>query len=227
MEFRSLRTSELQTWSDLCHEVFNKNTEHGQGNSFLNMYENDPWKEQNTILVAVDNGKIISTVQIYCRYTMLGAQEIKTGCVGGVCTKPDYRGRGLASQLLNNAVDLMNEMEFHISMLTSGIGSFYERLGWRNVNWNWKTTNFNVDDTAHEELTVRPIRAEDVDFIKILYTKHIQKFNGPIVRNHDDYWRRKIQIENKPCWVAIDKAGDIVAYLWLYIREEDNYILCY
>lgn len=63
-------------WSDLCNMVFNKNSENDP-RSFLQLYENDPWKDQNNILVAVESGKIVSTVQIYCRFTMLGTQEIE------------------------------------------------------------------------------------------------------------------------------------------------------
>jgi predicted N-acetyltransferase YhbS len=223
MEYRALRQTELQLWSDLCNMVFNKNSENDQ-HSFLQLYENDPWKDQNSILVAVDSGQIVSTVQVYCRFTMLGTQEIKTGFIGGVCTNPDYTGQGLASKLLNHAVDVMRENEFHISMLTSGIGSFYERLGWQNVHWHWKTMNFAVDDTPFDDFTVRPIRVEDNDQIRLIHAMHSKKYNGPIVRNNDDYWNHKIQIAKKACWVAIDTSGDIIAYLWLYAREEDNYI---
>ncbi|UVI29195.1 GNAT family N-acetyltransferase [Paenibacillus spongiae] len=223
MEFRSIRSGELQMWSELCREVFDKETGREHGDSFLRMAQNDPWKEQNSILVAVDESRIVSTVQIYCRTTMVGAQAIKTGCIGGVCTNPAYRGQGLTTRLLHNAIDIMREQDIPLSMLTSGIWSFYERSGWENVDWHWKIANFEVDDRVLEAFTVRPVRMEDMDAIKILYAKHSRRFNGPIVRDRDDYWSRNIQMENKPCWVAVDHNGDLIAYVWLYIRDEDQY----
>jgi len=223
MEFRTLSVDELQLWSEFNREVFNKETGQDQGDSCLRMYNNDPWKEYSNILVAVDKGSIVSTVGTFFRTMMLGGVQIKMGAIGAVCTKPEYRGRGLASNLLNLAVDSMHESGIQISMLTSGIWSFYERLGWKNIDWNWKVTDFKVDNSNLEELTVRPINSKDISSIKLIYAQQIQRFNGPIVRS-DEYWEQWVQIENKPCWVATNKAGNVLAYLWLYVREEDHYI---
>lgn len=223
MEFRTIEANELQMWSEHCREVFNQDTGKEHGDSFLQMHEKDPWKDLGSILVAVHDGELVSSVSIFYRIMMLGGEQVKMGAIGAVCTKPEYRGRGLASRLLQHAADFMRDHGIQISLLTSGIWSFYEKLGWQNVDWIWKVADFEVDHAEPEEFVVRPISSMDMDAIKLLYSTQIQNYNGPIIRN-DEYWKLWTQIESKPCWVAVDQAGIVIAYLWLYIRAQDNYI---
>jgi hypothetical protein len=64
MEFRTLRPEELEMWFEHCVYVFNKGViDLPYKNLFINHLYNDPDMELDGIHVAVENGKIVSTVR--------------------------------------------------------------------------------------------------------------------------------------------------------------------
>ena len=55
------------------------------------------------------HGKIVSYVGLHIRTAVFFGCEITVGSVGGVCTHPAYRGRGLASVLMNHCESFMRD----------------------------------------------------------------------------------------------------------------------
>ena len=62
MEFRALHPEELEAWLDHVTHVFSASRQY-----FSNHWHNDPWKDVEGIRVAVDDGKIVSTVRVFIR----------------------------------------------------------------------------------------------------------------------------------------------------------------
>ena len=59
--------------------------------------------------------------------------DLRMGCIGGVCSHPDYRGRGYASAVMRDCVSKMHEDGIHVGLLGTGIPDFYRRMGWENA----------------------------------------------------------------------------------------------
>ncbi len=90
MEFRSLYPEELEAWLDHVTHVFLASRQY-----FSNHWHNDPWKDVEGIRVAVDDGKIVSTVRVFIRKMFFHGEPISVGGIGEVSTRSEYRKRGL------------------------------------------------------------------------------------------------------------------------------------
>src|SRR5215471_377708 len=127
MEFRAAHRSERDEVLDLLALWYNDR-------AFFALYnQNDPTFRDDLCLVAVDNGHIISTVQIFDRRLNFSGQPVPMGGIGSVFTREDYRHRRVASQLMRLAVTTMKRERFEISLLFAERLSFYNQFGWREV----------------------------------------------------------------------------------------------
>jgi GNAT superfamily N-acetyltransferase len=88
--------------------------------------------------VAVEDGKIVSTAMV-CYYELLPImlnQSGKYGYIYNVYTLPEYRKRGLASQLLNKIKEEAKERQIgQLQLRATEMGKLlYEKLGFELLN---------------------------------------------------------------------------------------------
>lgn len=74
------------------------------------------------------------------------------GGIGEVSTNPQYRGRGLATDLLQLAIEYCKGLKFPIMQLhTSKQTGFYANLGWIDVPTPRRVMNYHLSsDEAHK-----------------------------------------------------------------------------
>src|SRR5260370_18930362 len=98
MELRSARRSERDEVLDRLAMWYNDRE------LFERYNRKDPTFRDELCLVALDNQRIISTVQIFDRKINLDGQTVPMGGIGSVFTHKEYRHQRLASGLMNLAV---------------------------------------------------------------------------------------------------------------------------
>src|ERR1700688_1473890 len=127
MEFRQARPGERDEVLDLLAQWFDNR-------DFFARYNlNDPAFRDELCLVALDAGRIVSTVQIFDRPLNLGGQAVATGGIGSVYTLARYRKQGLAAALMRLSVDTMERLGFELSLLFAERLEFYGSFGWSSV----------------------------------------------------------------------------------------------
>ena len=105
-----------------------------RGRDFFRRYlEDDPGFADENVWLAEDAGRLVSCVQIFPRRLRLGSAAVSTGGIGSVFTRPEARGSGIASELLERAALAMRERGMLLSLLFSSRFHFYERVGW--ISW--------------------------------------------------------------------------------------------
>ena len=130
IEIRYAREAELDEMIELQCLVFRPD-----GHERYHQYiHGDPsYRLEQTRIVAVD-GRIAATLRIWDRSMRVSATPVRMAGIGGVCTHPDFRGRGYASQMLRDACDYMRAEGYLMSVLFSEIPmAFYRRFGWGSV----------------------------------------------------------------------------------------------
>lgn len=218
IEFRTLKESELEAWFDHCATVFTG----ASRQYFKNHWINDPWRDLNTIFVALDNNKIVSTIRIFKRQIYLCGEAVTMGGIGEVSTLKDYRKQGLSSRLLAMALEYMKNSNITVSMLF-GNEPLYSKNGYEVI----KSYSISAELCQYNGLyNIEDFNpTEHLSHIKNLYHEFNSKYNGSIVRDDDFYWSNWFITEAKNCFVAKNKAGDIIAYM--SVRLEDNIMVVY
>ncbi len=211
MEIRTLHPDELESWFDHCAFAFDE-PENRQ--YFVNHWQNDPWRSLETIFVVLDDGRIVSTARIFLRKIYLRGEMVPAGCLGEVSTHPAYRGRGLATRLIQHSVAWMHDHDIAISALsTGGSGPLYTRLGWQSVPVFWGAAH--VQAWSDPRFDFRPLDLdsdEDLAIASRLHAAFGWRCNGIFVRDHPDYWRRWVRAEAGTLWLAT-QGGEPLAYI--------------
>ncbi|RKU38276.1 hypothetical protein C6496_07245 [Candidatus Poribacteria bacterium] len=210
MEFRALYPEELETWLDHVTTVFT-----GGRKYFSNHWHNDPWRDPEGIRIALDKGTIVSTARVFLRKMFLHGEPITVGGIGEVSTRPEYRRRGLATQLLKDAIRFMEDREIAMSSL-HGSQRIYSIEGWEKVPRYHARQPFSAEKRSKWE--VRRVNFDDeaeVKRIAELYDGYARKFNGTFVRDESTYWTEWVRTESPNAWVA-ERNGNIEGYISLY-----------
>ena len=82
----------------------------------------------DNLRIILDDGKPVSHVGIQEVEAFIYGCRIRVGTIGGVCTHPEYRGRGLATMVLADSMRKMVEDGVDV-VLISGIRGLYSRVG--------------------------------------------------------------------------------------------------
>lgn len=111
---------------------------------------------------------IVSSVRIYKRKIFVGEKQINIAGIGEVCTRDEFRCRGLAKRLLRAAIDLSSSMNLCLSALHASpkFTKFYSSLGWVSVISEKVLVEFvvnNPEEYSHDEkrAKVRNSRIEE------------------------------------------------------------------
>ena len=213
MEFRALHPEELEAWLDHVTSVFT-----GGRQYFSNHWHNDPWRDAEGIRVAIDNVTIVSTVRVFIRKMFLHGEPITVGGIGEVSTRPEYRRRGIATQLLKDSIKFMKDRDIVLSSL-HGSQQIYSIEGWEKVPRYYAREHFSTKKQSEWE--VRPANFDDeveVKQIAELYDRYARKFNGTFVKDAIEYWTKWVRTESPNAWVA-ERDGSIEGYVSVVQRE--------
>lgn len=96
-------------------------------------------------------GSVVSHASVVGRTLEISGRTLSTGYVEAVATRPDLRGKGLATAIMRAVADHVDE-HFRLGALSSGLVGFYERLGW--IRWRgatWCRGEAGVFRTADED----------------------------------------------------------------------------
>ncbi len=160
--------------------------------SYKAVVESDPYFDLDLNRVLEVDGKLAARIGIYDRRMFFNGRTLRVGAIGGVCTAPEYRGRGYARQLLEDSTQRMRECGFDVSLLF-GEPAIYGKSGWQTLSAFGMATNFalaaGAPPTAREGDPVR-----DADWLARMHEATSAWLNGPFQRA-PEYWRRWIALK--------------------------------
>jgi predicted N-acetyltransferase YhbS len=168
-----------------------------------------------------DAGAIAACVLVKRRTFVLCGTAFELAMIGGVCTDPAVRGRGLASQLVERATAFENQRGTATSVLWTNIAPFYERLGWQAED----TAVFGMlrsllelpPPVGWEIEIVRPgVAVQRLDQIRCSWLKSC------IRRTPGDYSAIPLPAESVECLIAGGEAP--MAYALVGKRGETGYV---
>jgi GNAT superfamily N-acetyltransferase len=206
LELRTIRPHERDAVLDLLGEWLNDRA------FFARYFDHDPGFSDDLCFVASDNGRIVSTLQVFRKPVRVNGAVVQVGGVGNVFTTEGYRERGLASQLLTRAVAAMDEREFDLSLLFAVRLAFYGHLGWhshvRHLLFIDQATTIGDGGAV-----IEPFTAGDLDAVMRIYDDYTAALSGPTVRDAR-YWQGQLRYAGNPYedFLVARDGSTVVAY---------------
>jgi GNAT superfamily N-acetyltransferase len=220
MEIRTLRPDEREGLLELLDAWELPDGWRGR-DYFARFMDSDPTFDFDNLWVAVNGDRIHGCVQIFPRRLRVLGHAVPTGGIGSVFTRYESRGSGIASALLDRAVEAMHTRGMELSLLFALRLKFYEKLGWRS--WSGQRTVLRLSDPTSQVdesmegaggLELVPFaRGRDLDAVKAIHSAYSAHRSGTVVRD-SELWEASLKLAGNPneeFWVA-RRGGSVLAY---------------
>ncbi len=206
---RGTRKEEFNQVLELVNYVFrqsyNQPPNMGEWHSLLFNYDN-----LDNMRIIVEDNKPVSHIGISKSEITVYGCRTKVGSIGSVCTHPEYRGRGLATKLLEDCIRKLNEDEVDI-MLVSGGRGLYKRAGCVEAGrvHNFRISWDDLEKFERQDIKVFPYEERDLADVMAIYQKEPVRFCRPL----EDF--RKVLGSG----AAMDRKAET-----LIVRMADNFL---
>ena len=206
IEFRSMRAGERESVLGLLEAAFDTRE------VFERYFAHDPALQPRDTLLALDAGRPVACVQVFSRDVRLRRQAAPLGGIGSVATHPDWRGRGLATRLVSDALGAIRARGRPIALLFTTRFGFYERLGFRQISQRM----FRLRETGGAPAAgalARDFRAADLPRVRELYDTYCEGLSGCTVRDAA-YWEAQLRFGSSPRarFRVAEREGQVLAY---------------
>jgi len=197
----------------------------GRAGDFFRRYlDLDPTFEPRNVVVAERGGRLAGCVQVFPR-TLRARRDgaapdalvpVPVGGIGSVFTRPEERGSGVASALLERAIEEMRARGLELSVLFASRHSFYARLGWQ-LRPRERALWLREEATSAPDPALRIERfdpARDLAAACALHAAHSGALAGTWVRDAA-FFRAQLAFAGNPdedFLLARDAGGGLLAY---------------
>lgn len=158
----------------------------------------DPFYEPRDRLLVKDGSRVVAHVHLTRRVMELDGVRLPVSGVAGLATLPEYRGRGLARQLMTAAERYMLRDRSLLGMLRTSIPHFFRPVGWAvcgrhsqaRVGARELLAQLTADGVQPllPGLRIRPWRQMELAGLQRVYESNAATAAGPLVRT-EAYWR--------------------------------------
>jgi predicted N-acetyltransferase YhbS len=182
IQIRLLNTSEMDTYFHLNAQAFRpaENTDEVAARRGRYIVR-DPDFHLHQLRGAFLGDTCVGGYMLLQRAMSLGAARLRTACISGVLTHPDYWHQGIASELMHDAIRLAESRQYDL-LLLDGLGNFYEQFGYIDVLEDMPR-QFILDRAKLAELTAEPCTVriathEDAPALLACYQRHYGSYLG-------------------------------------------------
>ena len=230
MQIRGARPEELPEMIDLQCRVFRSDGHERFGHY---IHGDSSYQYGQTRVVEEDGGRIAATLRIWDREIRIGDTAVRMGGIGGVCTDPEFRGRGYACALMKDAVSWMRRQGYLASVLFSAIPTrFYRNLGWGSV----PMAGFRIKHQGRRAgpdagLGKAEWEVEDFDETRdlaqviALYEAHNRQRSGTLVRRRAYWDSAPARLRGILPSTVARRGEDLGGYLHLHLGDERAEVL--
>jgi len=118
------------------------------------------------IMIIRSAERVVATVGIWVNEVALGPAVLRVGGINCLATLPEFRRRGLGTQVMEAAHARMRELGCHLGLLSTQIVSWYRKLGWELAGtactFQFNRSNVRLLPALPPGVTVRLAGAEAV-----------------------------------------------------------------
>jgi predicted N-acetyltransferase YhbS len=171
---------------------------------------------------AFRDGEQLGSYIIEERVMRMGKAQLATGCIAVVVTYPTHRNQGVASAMMEDAIQYANA-NHQALLLLDGIPKFYHRFGYIDM---FDQAIHEIDRTAilaqpQSKHTIQAATLEDASSVLALYDRHYGPYTGSFKRTVEQQAHRLAhRSAENPLWVAVH--GDDLPEGYLALGRGDE-----
>jgi len=217
MEIRALRSTELPQAFELDAEAFHVGSDRRE--AFLRFVDPD------RTLGAFEGQRLVAMTCVHELAQLFGGRAVPMGGVASVAVAPDWRGRGVAKQLLTACIEAMARRGEALSCLWPAATALYRALGWELGG------SFALRTLAPAMLRglprsasgrVRPYEDRDEAALRACYLRLAQPAPGCLDRTGVRWAYLAHRWQDRTRFVYEDAAGEVAGYL-VYRQLDGTY----
>ena len=211
---------------ELVDRIFRPNSPSSMGQEFPLLFAE---RNAENLRVIEADGKIVSHVGLWMGKLSLFGSEVTSGSLGAVCTDPGYRGKGLATKLVEDAINRAIRQGAGV-LFVSGERDLYRRAGCVPAGMNW-IYSFSPAD---------PLEGEERVFLRSMESISSSRLYPllEILQAEPVRYRRTLGefvelLRADPCGAALNWTSRLIslspeensratAYLYLRTKEEEG-----
>ena len=116
------------------------------------------YNEENlsNIIVIKNGNHVVSSAAVWINSIEIGSARLKVGGINCLVTAPEYRRRGLASEVMQASHKHMAELGCHVARLTTHIAGWYNRLGWEAAG------SYGTYEINRSNMALLPVLGDDI-----------------------------------------------------------------
>lgn len=138
----------------------------------------------NFIMARAKHGELIGLVRIVERDILLDKSVISAGCISSMGVKPEWRGQGIASELMNKATEVMTSRNMDISLVYGrrAVDGFYSMFGYYGVG-RYVDLEILSSSVSKSSIDIRPYKNNDIKKCMEFYGKTYKPLSGSVLRD--------------------------------------------
>ncbi|HBE9550685.1 GNAT family N-acetyltransferase [Clostridioides difficile] len=218
MEIRYAKEEEIESIKEIWSYCFN-DTE-----SFMKYYFNDKYKSENTV-VALDEGKIISSLQLNQYKLLLNSKIYNTSYVVGVSTLPEGRGAGYMNKVMKFTLNELYKKGQLVSILMPIDYRLYRRFGYEHCYDQIEYT-INTDDLKNFKSSGKMIKSNlsQIDDLIQIDRTFLNEVNGNVLKDEHYYENLFKEIQSEDGFLYIHEGNEKDGYIVYFLQEDKMFV---
>lgn len=178
--------------------------------------------DRKASILGVGEDEAITHWGVWDHKMRIGRARLRTGGIGVVSTRKDFRNQGLAMVTGNATIQAMRRQGYDLTML-QGIGNFYHRFGYVRA---WSTVRYAISaqrfPSVDIPLDLRQIALSGNREAERLYNRHHRGLTGTSVR--PTYSVFEVDRVSNPAqtWGWFDAGGALKGYVCTGLNEPEE-----
>ena len=165
------------------------------------------------------------------RTMCLGPARLRTGCINGVVTHPEYRHQGIATALMLDAIDYAQSQQYALLFL-HGTPHFYHQFGYIDVLEDTPRhflLRQHIPEPPSAAYIVRPAALSDAPALLACYQRHNSPYLGSFaptrtLERQEHLLRNWLEVSESPSLIAFSPERELHGYLLLSRRRNNLYV---
>ena len=186
------------------------------------IHKKDPFFKPEHSHIVKYKGEVVSHIGIITKPMRLHGEKFVAGGIGDVVTHRQHRGKGLASRLMKQVVQFMQDNEYDFSIL-SGIPNYYHRFGYIETLPVYRAdieTKYLKD--IKSTYRIFPFQEGKHTLVSEIYNDNFSRIQCSVIRPENYYYREHL---DKETILVYDENNNCKGYAVLWDTYETGFII--